>query len=315
MNVWLLHGILAFVAWGVLSPAATATSILYRTIRNRSRDGDGDGDDATTNDNTNISSSGSSSSSSGKTSTLWIRIHRYIYETVVLLTWIVFFIAVGNTRPGHHFISPPPSSSSTIASSSSSQSTTAASMPKPPHKIVGLLIFVSTFVLWGLGRVVMPPKKKNRIKESNNNYNNRSDHYQQSPEDQEKIMVGETTALVMNPSVESPRHDVEIQQQQQQQLSQITSPKSTLFVCSSAVHRLLGFLVSIAALWEIWSGMVLFFHHGSKSESELDGIDIAPTENDKNHEGIMYIRFFFIWCGALSLILSVTIVVTVTTRW
>ena len=312
MNVWLLHGILAFVAWGVLSPAATATSILYRRIRPRNRDGDGDhpdgegdgdGGDATTNDTDEISSS-----SRKITNTLWIRIHRYMYETVLLLTWIVFFIAVGNTRPGHHFISSSPSPSSTIASSSSSQSETITSLPKPPHKIVGLLIFISTFVLWGLGRVAMPPKNK-RTKKSKT-YNN-NDHYQQRPEDQKKIMAGETTALLMNPPVESRRHDVEIQQQQQQ--PQTTSSKSSLFVCSSAVHRILGLIVAIAALWEIWSGMVLFFHHRSESKSELDGKDIVPAGNDRHNEADMYIRFLFIWYGAVLLVLSVTVVFS--TRW
>ena len=113
MNLWLWHGCLAFVAWGILAPIGTIAVTFRRTIfGDELWDRRDNPDDLT--------------------SSKWVKIHRYLHETVTLFTWILFGIAVSHVKKRHHF--------------------------RNAHQVVGLVIFLSTFPLWILGRVLMPPK-------------------------------------------------------------------------------------------------------------------------------------------------------------
>jgi hypothetical protein len=63
----------------------------------------------------------------------WVKLHRYMAnETVTLLTWILFAIAVTGVKKGHYF--------------------------RNANQLVGFVIFLSTFALWVVGRLLMPPK-------------------------------------------------------------------------------------------------------------------------------------------------------------
>lgn len=222
MNVWLTHGILALVAWGLLSPLATLSSIFRPQIFPDPRWDRSD-----------------RNSLVGRT---WVKVHRYLYETVILLTWILFFIAVGGVRPGHHFNS--------------------------AHKIVGFVIFLATPVLWGLGRVLMPPKlKKTKKTKTATTTREHDDHGE----------PGEITTLISS-TMSSARNDDALEAMESQAPPREAS--TTLILVWS--HRSLGLVVSVLALWEIYSGLGMVTRSNS-----------------------IHVRAYLGWCGLLVFVITI----------
>ncbi|KAG7348504.1 hypothetical protein IV203_017209 [Nitzschia inconspicua] len=186
MNVWLTHAIFGFAAWGLLAPAGIII-VAFRTAIFRSGapiwDRHHNPDEI-----------------QGQA---WIILHRHINETVILLTWILFGLAVVGVKRGHHF--------------------------RNSHQIVGFAIFLWTFPLWTMGRLLMPPKvPRNGSSSSNNNSIERTT---------------ERTTLISRGDDGSNERAV------------VPSKESILIM----MHRLLGGVMLAAGLWEIYSGSLMLF--------------------------------------------------------
>lgn len=199
MSLWLTHAIFAFLAWGLFAPLATFLSTFRNIIFTNysSRQEEPLWDRHTTTDPTNLQ---------GRT---WVKIHRYVSETAILFTWVAFIIAVCGMKEGHrqHF--------------------------KKPHQVVGLIIFLLTFPLWGLGRVLMPPK----VPPQNND-----------------MATDESTSLIFQPNesnYDNQRH---------------SRSKETVLIWA---HRVIGCVLLIGGLWEIYSGILLYTKKMPESSSYL----------------------------------------------
>ncbi|KAG7369214.1 hypothetical protein IV203_031957 [Nitzschia inconspicua] len=131
----------------------------------------------------------------------WIKLHRHINETVILLTWILFGLAVVGVKRGHLF--------------------------RNSHQIVGFAIFLWTFPLWTMGRLLMPPKVPRNGSRSNNHSIERTT---------------ERTTLISRGDASDERT--------------VVSSKESILIM---MHRLLGGVMLAAGLWEIYSGSLMLF--------------------------------------------------------
>ena len=172
MNLWLTHGILAFVAWGLLVPLSIVTAT-FRSILFRRPLWDRTDRDATEGRN-------------------WVKIHRYLNEMAILLTWILFALAVVGVSKGHHF--------------------------QNAHAIVGMVIVLSTSVQWTMGRILMPHKiSTNRATST-----------------ESTVLLGVT--VDDKPASNS-----------------TSAPTSSIALVWA--HQSFGVIISIGAMWEIYSGI------------------------------------------------------------
>lgn len=184
--LWLSHAILGFLAWGLLAPTGTIISAFRKVLFRRApiwdrRDNPDD--------------------RHGRT---WVKLHRYINETVMLLTWILFSLAAVGVKKGHHF--------------------------RNAHQIVGAVIFLLTFPLWILGRILMPPK----VPKSGNSAG---------------LTTTEQTTLI-------PRGDGNDDGvPTATATSSGMTPKERILILS---HRILGAGALVAGLWEIYSGISIY---------------------------------------------------------
>jgi hypothetical protein len=187
MNIFLLHAIFAFLAWGLVAPVATINSTFRRILYGQTSplwDRRENPDDL-----------------QGRA---WVNLHRYLNETVILFTWISFSLAAVGVRTGHHF--------------------------RNAHQVVGLVMFLLTFPMWALGRVLMPPKHPR-----NGNY------AIQSTTEQTRLVPGGDEYCDNVHEMAS--------------IGAAGSRKESFLVWT---HRLLGVGVLVAGLWEIYSGISLY---------------------------------------------------------
>jgi hypothetical protein len=182
MSVWLAHAILALVAWGLLVPVSTIIAT-FRCLIFRGGTSSPLWERAEAHD-----------SMEGRT---WVKIHRFVNETVILSTWILFILAVVGVRKGNHF--------------------------KKTHQVVGLLIFLSTFPLWAMGRILMPrTNPNNRVAE---------------------ISTTESTVLLGRSADDDNK------------TRSFSTPSSSVTTILVRAHKIVGMIISVAALWEIYSGI------------------------------------------------------------
>jgi hypothetical protein len=215
MSVWLAHAVMAFVAWGFLVPTSTAIAT-FRSL---------------------IFRGGSSSAPpwdrsrnlGGVEGRTWVNLHRHLNETAILLTWILCTLGFVAVPKGRHF--------------------------RNGHQVVGLFIFLSTFVVWAMGRILMPPKKPRDVTAAET--------------------TTESTSLLQAKAGndEPPSNSTS---------SSSSSPPSTVLVWA---HRAYGIIISVAALWEMYSGISMYASFTGAA-------------------GTFYIRAYLIWCGFLVLAFS-----------
>jgi hypothetical protein len=187
MNLWLLHGIFAFLAWGLLAPVGTIIST-SRVILFRQTSPLWDHRD-------------NPDELQGRT---WVKFHRYINESVILCTWILFSLAAFGVPKGHHF--------------------------RNAHQIVGLIIFILTFPIWALGRLLMPPKV---ARNDNSAIEAMTEHIRLIPQGHDNDETGQKMIA-----------------------SSGTTDRQVYFLVWA--HRVNGVVALFAGLWEIYSGISMY---------------------------------------------------------